>query len=211
MKSMGFFSDAKAAADVQRIKRGGTATLSISQIVCLITNMLDAKNNLSAKEYKEVHDLFIKMRECTTKMKMDIEAYTYTAVEIIKYFDKLAPYEKYSGGSEFEYTLLMQDIFGENHKKIRTLRREIYHMEMELEEADELTEKNAKILEETYSDERLEELVASGKFPVDRVEGYKNSRDKLAVFIETAPIARKSTVAYIEELKKQLEQLESKR
>jgi len=211
MKYMGFFSDAKAAADVQRIKRGGTANLSISQIVCLITNMMDAKNNLSDKEYKEVHDLFIKMRGCTTKVKMNIDTYTYTAVEIIKYFDKLAPYEKYCGGNDFEYSLLMQDIFGENHKKIRSLRREIYRMELVLEETDELTEKNAKILKDAYSDKQLEELVASGKFPADRVAEYKNSRDILATSIETGPSMRESLVAYIDDLKKQLEELEPKK
>lgn len=40
---MGLFSDIKAAKDVQKLKQGGQANLSISQVVNLITNMPDAQ------------------------------------------------------------------------------------------------------------------------------------------------------------------------
>jgi len=108
---MGIFSDIKAIKDVQKIKDGkSTANLSISQITGLITNMTDARNNLSVEEFKEVYDLFNKLRGCNTKMKMNLEGYLETCMDIIKKFDAIAPYEKYSGGNEMEFSFLMNDI-----------------------------------------------------------------------------------------------------
>ena len=107
---MGLFSDLKAMNDLQRIKHGGVGKLSLSQITCFIVNMSDAKKNLSAKEYDAIYGLYKKLRKCTTKMAMDMKGYTDTAVEIIKMFDKIAPYEKYSGANEIEISFMMNEI-----------------------------------------------------------------------------------------------------
>ena len=111
---MGLISDVKAMKEVQRIKKGGTTKLSISQITGLITNMMDAKKNLTKETYDEVYALFQEYRKCNTKIEMDIDGYLKTAVDIIKEFDKIAPYEKYSGGNEIEFGFLMKDIRSES-------------------------------------------------------------------------------------------------
>lgn len=113
---MAFFSDLKAAADVQRIKHGGTARLSLSQITCLIVNMTDAKRNLPERQFDEVHGLYRQFRKATTKTPMDRHTYTDTAVKIIKMFDAIAPYERYSGGNELEMSFMMEDIRQEAKK-----------------------------------------------------------------------------------------------
>lgn len=115
---MGLFSDLKAMNDLQRIKHGGVGKLSLSQITCFIVNMLDAKKNLSAKEYDSIYGLYKKLRKCTTKMAMDMKGYTDTAVEIIKMFDKIAPYEKYSGANEIEISFMMNEIRSEAEESI---------------------------------------------------------------------------------------------
>lgn len=107
---MGFIADIKAMKDVARIKSGGTAKLSISQITCLITNMQDAQKSLSRSEFESVYALYKELRKCNTKMEMDKYGYIDTAVKIIKKFDAIAPYEKYSGGNELEFSFLMDDI-----------------------------------------------------------------------------------------------------
>ena len=106
---MGLFSDIKAIKEVQRIKNGGIAKLSIAQITGLITNMSDAQKNLSPQQFKNVYDLYKEFRKCNSKIDMDIETYNKTAVNIIKTFDKVAPYEKYSGGNEIEISLLLMN------------------------------------------------------------------------------------------------------
>jgi hypothetical protein len=107
---MGFFADIQAIKGVTRIKSGGTAKLSISQITCLITNMPDARKNLSNSEFEAVYALYKELRKCNTKMEMDTDGYVDTAVKIIKKFDEIAPYEKYSGGNELEFSFMMDDI-----------------------------------------------------------------------------------------------------
>lgn len=108
--AMGIIADIKAIKDVAKIKSGGTAKLSISQITCLITNMPDAQKNLSKSEFEAVYALYKELRKCKTKMVMDKRGYIDTAIKIIKKFDAIAPYEKYSGGNELEFSFLMDDI-----------------------------------------------------------------------------------------------------
>lgn len=115
---MGLFSDLKAMNDLQQIKHGGVGKLSLSQITCFIVNMPDAKKNLSAKEYDSIYGLYKKLRKCTTKMAMDMKGYTDTAVEITKMFDKIAPYEKYSGANEIEISFMMNEIRSEAEESI---------------------------------------------------------------------------------------------
>ena len=108
--SMGLISDVKAMANLQKIKAGGTTMLSISQITNLIINLPDGKRHLLPEQFNDVYNLYKQMRKCKTRIPMDIDGYMDTAVKIIKEFDKIAPYEKYSGGNEIEFSFLMQDI-----------------------------------------------------------------------------------------------------
>lgn len=107
---MGFIADLKALGDIQKIKSGGKAKLSISQITGLIINLSDAKRNLEAQRYTEICLLFDKLRKCNTKIEMTYETYLLYAVDIIKRFDAIAPYEKYSGGNKTEFSFLMEEI-----------------------------------------------------------------------------------------------------
>lgn len=107
---MSIFSDVKAAKDVQRIKSGGTASLSISQITNLLVNLPDAQKNLTHEDFRKVYSLYHELRKCKIKMQIDIDGYYDTAIQIIKRFDAIAPYEKYSGGNELEYSFMMEEL-----------------------------------------------------------------------------------------------------
>ncbi len=114
---MGILADIKAIKDVQKLKNGEIVKLSISQITGLITNMTDAKKNLEPKKFQDIYKLFTELRTCNTKMEMNLEEYYRTAKDIIKRFDIISPYEKYSGGNEFEFSFLMNEIRNENDSK----------------------------------------------------------------------------------------------
>lgn len=107
---MGLIADIKAMKDVQRIKWGGTAAISISSIANMIINLPDASKTLSKEKFNEVYSLHKKMRKCTTKIEMDIEGYYTTAVKILREFDEIAPCEAYLGLEPFEAELLMSEI-----------------------------------------------------------------------------------------------------
>ncbi len=59
---MKIFEDIKATKAYQNIMNGTPQKLSISQITGLITNMMDAKKNLSKEEYKKVYEQFNELR-----------------------------------------------------------------------------------------------------------------------------------------------------
>lgn len=107
---MGILSDWKAVTDVQRIKNGGIANLSISQITNLIVNLPDAQKRLPASEFQKVYDLYRCLRKCKTKIPMDLDGYFDTAARIIFIFDQIAPYEHYSGGDSIEASFLLNDV-----------------------------------------------------------------------------------------------------
>ncbi len=94
---MGIFANAKAAKDVQRIKAGGTAQLSNSQIVNLIINLPDANRNLSPEQFKQVYSLFREISKDTTKREMNYSEYFAAASAIVERFELIAPYDLYSG------------------------------------------------------------------------------------------------------------------
>lgn len=120
---MGLLADLRAMKEVTRIKSGGIAKLSMSQITCLVTNMSDAKKNLSYGEFSKVNALFKEFRKCNTKIEMDVEGYLETAQKIIQRFDAIAPYEKYGGANELEFSFMMEDM------------REAFNNSNEVEEA----------------------------------------------------------------------------
>ena len=130
-----------------------------------------------------------------------------TAVKIIKSFDEIAPYEKYSGGSEIEFSFLMEDIYGKNSKKIRKLRRTIHTLEKTRAEQDVVDANNAKILASSYSDKQIIEAVNSGKISASDADEYVRNVDLLKASLLGAQEIREETLSYIEKLKKELDDL----
>lgn len=107
---MGLFSDAKAVLDVQKLKKGGTANISISQITNLIVNMTDAQKNLNQQDFASVYSMYLALRKCKSKMRLDMDRYYETASKIIFIFDNLAPYSYYSGGNCIETEFMLQEV-----------------------------------------------------------------------------------------------------
>lgn len=122
---MGLFADLKAMRDVQRIKSGGKASLSVSSISNMIINLTDANRNLPKDDYNKVFDIYLKMRKCTTKIDMDINGYYKVAIDILHEFDKVVPCEPYLGLEPFEASLLMNEI-----RKSNCAHEAIQHLEM---------------------------------------------------------------------------------
>lgn len=192
---------------MQRIKSGGTAKLSISQIVNLNINLPDAKEKLSADEFSQIYALYQKMRACTTKIPMDADAYFNTAFKIMEEFDQIVPYEDYSGGNAFEISFMFSSIYGRRHKEIRKLRRERSKMEKQLEEFDATFKENSAIFKNSYSDEQIARLVSTGQFSQARATEYKQSRDALEMYIQSAQSIRNSILSAIQDLENQIAQL----
>ena len=107
---MGLIADIRAMKEVQRIKNGGNASISVSSITNMIINLSGASHILSKDDYAKVYDIYQKMRKCKTPIDMDINGYYETAISILREFDKIVPCESYLGVESFEASLLMREI-----------------------------------------------------------------------------------------------------
>ena len=122
---MGLFDGLKAIKEVKKIKKGNKGNLSIAQITNLIINLPDAKAKLSSEEFNQIYSLFNELQKCNTKMELNQEGYYSTTVDIITKFDKIAPYEKYSGGNELEYSFMMDEIHRSEEKNTEKVKEVI--------------------------------------------------------------------------------------
>ena len=104
---MGLFGNMLVAMELRKLNGGRTAMLSTAQITRMITNMPDAQKNLSQEEFEQVYILFQKLSSDTVKKKMDLDGYYDEACRIIRLFDALAPYEKYTDGDPIKIMIML--------------------------------------------------------------------------------------------------------
>lgn len=80
---------------------------------------MDAKKNLTTSEYDKVMQLFEMFKQNKENYYLNLNGYMNLTVKIIKTFDEIAPYEKYSGYSEKDGIALMNEIrYGDTFSKI---------------------------------------------------------------------------------------------
>jgi hypothetical protein len=83
----------RASQDIQSIKWSGGATeLSRAEIVCLITNLQDAKVNLNLEGFKYVQFVFAKFQQDNLLRMMTIIQYIEECNLIIEEYEKKVPY-----------------------------------------------------------------------------------------------------------------------
>lgn len=99
-------------------------------------------------------------------------------------------------------------VVDQNHEKKQEIRARIEKLKSQLKECDESYETNRKILAEAFTDEELEQMVANGEFPADKVAEYKDQREAVEMLVAFMPTARKDLVRFIGDATKELAELE---
>lgn len=115
---MGIIGDLKAVKNIQRIKMGGTAKISVAQLTDVLINLVDAHKKLSEDDYNKIYEVYKNFKTQNKKMVLNMQSYVEEAIKIINEFDKIAPYEKYSGGNEQEFSFFMSDIRAKRNIRI---------------------------------------------------------------------------------------------
>lgn len=182
---MGIFDDFRAVKNVQDIKKGKTAKLSVAQLACLLINLPDASKNLSAEQFKQVNSLYDEYRKFNTKVIMDMDSYLATSLKIVKSFNCIAFYGKYSGGNLQEYSFWMPELTTGQIEDIWELQGEIQEMEASIHTAEKSILDNQQVLKDAFSDDDLRKLVSAGQFPANQVEQYKKQRENLHLLVTT--------------------------
>ena len=101
------------------------------------------------------------------------------------------------------------EINDEKQEDIRNLKKQIETMEHALRIDVESYEESKKYLQRAYTDEELKQLISRGAFPADRMKDYIDKREALAAIVDSGPQLHENTIRYIEDLKKQLSDIES--
>ena len=207
-KKANVLDDVHAAKDVQKLKDGKETELSVSQITTLIINLMEAKAYLNDEEFSEVEALYNSFRKDTEKIKMNQNKYMETCFSIINSFDEIAPYEKYSGGNSYEFTLFMREIRNKNIDEIRKTRKQIKEIEFFLKNMkpyfDDIKSGKEKIL----SDEELNALLASKRMTQKEVDDYRISRENVkSYFMAESLLGENFQEETLVELKEQLNSL----
>lgn len=107
---MSFFTEFQVIRAVEKLKEGIDQSLSKSQIVNLLVNMREAKRKLDPNEFAVVNTLFLSYNDEKEKKTMNALAYIRVISEMISSFDKIAPFEKYSGMSELKRRTLIEEV-----------------------------------------------------------------------------------------------------
>ena len=101
----------EALNELQKLHEGKSARLSIAEITSAVINLQDAQRNLPPQQFEDVYALFNTFQLAKRRFELPsmAEYYIY-AVAIVKKFDRIAPYELYSGGETAEFSLLMGEL-----------------------------------------------------------------------------------------------------
>lgn len=181
VKNMGLISGISAVSGVQKMKQGGTAKLSMAQITDMIINLPDATKNLSKEDFEKVYALYKEFKKCRTKMVLDMNAYLECATQIIKRFDRIAPYEKYSGGIELETQLMMEDIRAEDNTENK------FDPEIAIQRTQEEIQKKKERSNQVWSYVKIAAAVLVVIFilrTVEKERSEKIEQDRLAAWEE---------------------------
>ena len=123
---MGLLSSLDTIKELGKLRNGEKATLSVADIVNTITNMPDAKKNLTKEEFAEVYELYNKLTKIDIKIKIVSEQYLNLTKRIIMAFDKIAPYDKYCGSNKEDYAIMLQDF--RSQKLDNRILKELVHL-----------------------------------------------------------------------------------
>lgn len=111
---MGVFASIKAMKAIETMRHGGKAKISYAQISTLIINLQDAKRKFDSRTFNQLFSLYKEFQKCNTVFEVDLNGYYSMAIDVIKKFDQVAPFEKYSGGNELEFSFLLETIRNAN-------------------------------------------------------------------------------------------------
>lgn len=86
---------------------GGKVLLSRSKICDMIINLGDAKQNLSEEQFHAIKSIYDRCKKDHKVHFINYYDYLSISASIIKEFNKIAPYDKYSGGNpQFTYIMM---------------------------------------------------------------------------------------------------------
>ena len=132
---MGILKARETAREIDKLKYGFCGTVSVADIVKSITSMPDAKRFLNKDKFELVYKQYMDYMSDTNKQFLTSETFLNKIIEIIRVFDRIAPFEDYCGGSVSEYSRFLE-ILREDDKQKQSFVESLKNDTMESEYKD---------------------------------------------------------------------------
>ncbi len=97
------FDSITGMREYEKIRKGGVGKLSVSQLVMLSVNMMDANKNLTPAEFERVYALYKEYQKDKVKREYDAESVSKETLEMFLHFDFEADIRQYSGDTPFTH------------------------------------------------------------------------------------------------------------
>lgn len=103
-------SGASAATSMMLLQKGERAKMSNAQIALLVIDMAWAKKKLEKDQYKKMKKLYAEVQKETDRELVDMNEFVDKAVDIVKRFETIAPYEMFCGNEKDSYAPIMKQL-----------------------------------------------------------------------------------------------------
>lgn len=177
---MGLISEIRVSSAIKKITRGGSAKLSIADISRQFIYVSRAKGSFDDDVYNELVENFNATQRISEKKLMNQSQYETAISGILMSFDQIAPCEFYAGDGSAELNIMLTYILSKiASDEVRSLRRNVYWKKLEIESLDRTYIETKKLLDSTPNIAEIEKMGKAGKYPAEKVAGYKESRMQL--------------------------------
>lgn len=129
---------------------------------------------------------------------------------VFDWLDKRKTKHKNVSDSQMKETKQSNSQHSTETEEKQKIRKQIAELKIELAESDKVYAKNKKILSDAFTDKDLEVMVKNGEFTKEQVNDYVVQRENLRAILKHMPSTRAMTVELINDLSKQLAELEHK-
>ena len=205
---MGLISEIRVSSAIKKITSGGSAKLSIADISRQFIYVSRAKGAFDDDVYSELVENFNATQRISEKKLMNQSQYETAISGILMSFDQIAPCEFYVGDGSTELNIMLTYILSKiASDEVRSLRRNVYWKKLEIESLDRTYIETKKLLDGTPNIAEIEKMGKSGKYPAEKVAGYKESRMQLERNMVEFPSERQKLLDEISVSEKRLKAL----
>lgn len=205
---MGLISEIRVSSAIRKITNGGSAKLSIADISRQFIYVSRAKGTFDDEVYSELVENFKASQRISERKLMNQSQYETTLSGILMSFDQIAPCEFYTGDGSTELNIMIVYILSKiASDEVRSIRRDVYWKKLEIESIDRTYIETKKLLDGTPDISEIEKMGKTGKYPSDKVSGYKESRMQLERNMDEFPSERQRLLDEISILERRLKTL----
>ncbi|MEA5003814.1 MAG: hypothetical protein VB081_09980 [Christensenella sp.] len=168
----------QAVENIQKIRSGKKARLSLAEITYCIISLEDAQACLSDDEFQQIQNIFLTFARSTDRKRYVLTDYLDACSRIIKAFEIVAPYEFYDGEDSIK--------FAQEPAEIKKARQELRQVDKAIQNLNSMVNNAKRDLDGVTENDVLHAL-KSGHITADDAKSTIDSIRSLQMIISMTP------------------------